>query len=120
MYHIVTEAKTVRSFQNLQSDLVRLANCYRIIEITDRLCPENEQHEDIFELLLSSLQTINQDREKNPAEITEYFTVRLLQILGYLQHGNGITGDDLKNFLENVMERSPKSDSLLTRLGKHL
>lgn len=116
-FDIVTESQTINSYSNLRSDLNKLAYAYRIIEIVDRLCPEKEIHRNVYHLLLNTLKIIDDKSLKNPREIAEQFLVEILWELGYLPKGNLISGDKLNNFLENIIERHLKSDSLLTKVS---
>lgn len=119
-FDLVTESQTIEPFSLLRSDLVRLAYSYRTIEIVDRLCPEREVHKDVYYLLLRTLAILNSCDLKNPQEMTEQFTLQILWNLGYLPKENVIGGNKLQSFLESIMERRLKSDSLLTKVSFRL
>lgn len=116
-FDIVTESQTIDSFSHLRSDLERLAYSYRVIEIIDRLCPEREIHKNIYYLLLQTLRSLNDKRMDSAQDIVEQFTLQILWNLGYLPADFVISGNKLNSFLENVMERHLKSDSLLTKVS---
>ena len=114
---IVTEAETHKTYSYLRTQLQRVAYAYKIVELVDRLCAEGEVHSAIFHLLVAVLSKLNDKQVKNFEAVTEKFAVQLLWELGYLPKENVITGTALTRFLETVMERSLKSDNLLTRLS---
>ena len=116
-FDLVIEAETLISFPVFTSDLIRLAYGYRIIEIIDKLCPEGEEHNNIYNLLLSVLHKLN-NRNLSPdiSVITTKFIHQLLWELGYLGRGEILQNIDLEKYLEEVIERSLKSTALLTKL----
>lgn len=114
---IVTEAQTLRSFPNIRKHLPRLALAYQVAEEIDRLCPERETYQSIYLLLLWILKHFDvEERLENPIGLVDYFTRFLLVDLGFLPRDNKLTGDKLNVFLEQVMERKLKSNSLLIKL----
>lgn len=114
-FDIVTEADTLENFPFLRDSLEIVAYGYRIIEEINILCPEREEHFDIFNLLLGTLKSM--DRHRGDVRVqTDRFTRELLWRLGYLPRNNIMEGEQLKIFLENIIERKLKSDSLLTRI----
>lgn len=113
---IVTEAYTLQAFPNLRKNLEKVAYAYEIAEIIDRLCAERQEHRNIFALLLSVLRKIDTNSEGNIKSIINEFILQTLWDLGYLVKGKILIGTDLQNFLEEVMEKSLKSNVLLTKL----
>lgn len=113
---IVTEAYTLQTFPNLRKNLGKVAYAYSIVEIIDRLCAERQEHRNIFDLVLSTLQKIDTNSDGNIKSIIDDFILQTLWDLGYLVKGKIIAGDDLQSFLEEVMEKSLKSNSLLAKI----
>lgn len=114
--HYITEAETIQSFSYLRTNLSRIAYAYKIVELVDKVVAEGEAHPHVFNLLVVFLGKLNDDTVQNFKEVSEEFTLRFLWELGYLPKENVISGTVLSRFLETVMERSLKSDYLLTRL----
>lgn len=113
---IVTEAYTLESFPNLRKHLEKVAYAYSIIEVLDRLCAERQEHKTIYGLLLETLRKIDNVADGNIKPIIDDFMLKTLWELGYLVHGKVLAGTDLKRFLEEVMEKNLKSDSLLQKV----
>lgn len=63
----------------IETDLERLAYASFITELTAEITPEREPNEDIYEVLLASLQAIN---HRNPRLIALSFAVKLLALCG--------------------------------------
>lgn len=113
---IVTEAYTIETFPYLRKNLEKVAYTYSIIEVLDRLCAERQEHKNIFELLLITLRKINEDRATDVKKIVDEFILSTLWNLGFLIRGKVLIGVDLQRFLEEVMEKSLKSEVLLTKV----
>lgn len=113
---IVTEAYTLESFPNLRKHLEKVAYTYSIAEVLDRLCAERQEHKNIFESLLVTLQKIDKDGETKIKKIVDEFILKTLWDLGFLVRGKILEGTDLQRFLEEVMEKNLKSDSLLSKI----
>lgn len=113
---IVTEAYTLQTFPNLRKNLEKVAYAYNIVEIIDRLCAERQEHRNIFDLVLSTLHKIDTNSDGNIKSIIDDFIRETLWDLGYLVKGKIIAGTDLQRFLEEVMEKSLKSNSLLNKV----
>lgn len=114
---IVTEASTIQSFPILRKDLEKVAYAYNIVEILDRLCAERQEHRSIFDLVLCTLHKIDTESNGNIKYIADGFIREILWDLGYLVKGKIITGTELQDFLEDVMEKSLKSNVLLTKIS---
>lgn len=113
---IVTEAYTLETFTNLRKYLEKIAYTYSLAEVLDRLCAERQEHKEIFDSLLITLRKIDKDGETDIKKIVDEFVLQTLWNLGFLVRGKILAGVDLQRFLEEVMEKSLKSDSLLTKL----
>lgn len=116
-FDILLEAETVASYPLLSSDLTRLAHGYRIIEVLDKLYPEGEVHFNVYSYLLSTLSELNDiGIITDISLITSNFIHKLLWESGYLAHDKTLSSEDLEGYLEEIIERSLKSSTLLTKL----
>lgn len=113
---IITEAYTLETFPNLRKQLEKLAYAYNIAEVLDRLCAERQEHINIYEILIIALKKIDTESAGNIKPIIDEFILETLWDLGFLVRGKTLTGADLHRFLEEVMEKSLKSDSLLHKI----
>lgn len=113
---IVTEAYTLEAFSNLRKNLEKVAFTYGVVEVIDRLCAERQEHVMIYDLLVSTLKKINACNNDSLKSINDEYILKALWDLGYLVHGKQLAGIQLQNFLEEVMEKSLKSNSLMAKI----
>lgn len=113
---IVTEAYTLETFPNLRRNLKKIAFAYGAVEIIDRLCAERQEHIIIYDLLLATLKKIDTNIDGNIKIIIDEYILKALLNLGYITPGKKLAGSQLQNFLEEVMEKSLKSNSLLNKV----
>lgn len=113
---IITEAYTLESFPNLRKNLEKVAYAYSIAEILDRLCAERQEHANIYVFLLETLRKIDAEKTGNVKAILTDFIQKILHYLGYLVKNKILLPDELKTYLEEVMEKTLKSDSLLSKI----
>lgn len=114
-FDIVTEAETIASHRTLVNNMKNLAYGYRILELVDSLSAENQPNEYIFNLLIITLYKLD-TKNDDPKSVMEHFAREILHQAGFLSPDKQLSGDDLEQYLEQILERQLKSDSLLTRL----
>lgn len=115
-FDLITEAATIRSFQYLKSDLYRLASSYQVVEVIDRICPENESHEDIFMILLQFLTDLEKYPPEEISERSDKICSEILWVSGYLPRGQYMTSVNLRRYLEHIFENKMKSYSLQRKI----
>lgn len=115
-YDYITEAQSHRSYRKLKKNLTRIIFAYQVLEIVNLLCPEKEQHQEVYRLLVNVMEKLDVSDE-DPELILENFTVCILQNLGYLSTEKTLSSIQIKNFLRDTVERSLKSEELLTHLS---
>lgn len=113
---IAAEVEIQELFPAIRSSLKKIAYTYELVEIIDRLCPEQQEHKKIFDLSLWVLKTVEKGECGNLAELVENFTHQLLWELGYLPYNQVLSGDNLNIFVENIIERSLKSRRLINKI----
>lgn len=58
-YPILTEAAANETFSELKEDLQKIGYAYHICELVDGLCPENQEHRNIYNLLKVTLGSLS-------------------------------------------------------------
>jgi DNA repair protein RecO len=87
-FYILQEVKVLSAFLTLGTQLPIFKYGYYVLELVDKLTQPEEQHEDVYRLLVEILQILN----INPRKIfIRAFEVKLLNRLGFLT----VTGMDL-------------------------
>lgn len=115
-FDIITDASTIEAFSNLKSELIKVAYAYRIVEEVDKLCPDNQQNEEIYQLIVDTLCKLDKCRTIELNLLLQDFSLRALWELGYLPVNKVLQGSVLTKFIENIIERSLKSNTLLTKI----
>lgn len=93
-----TELLSDRSF--LKHDLQSLRIAFHLVELVEKLLPEHEPQEEIFDLLDRALSSISPELWANEAGLAQVFEGRLLVMLGY-----GLVGsyDDAEQTIEELL-----------------
>lgn len=118
MMDIITEAEMVESFDTVRTDLTRVGIAYYLCELTDVLLPENQEHQDVFALLVDSLGEIPRYTSEQLPIFAGRVSFALLTTLGFLAKGKEPLGTELIAFIERIAEKrlkTPKFYRLLTR-----
>ena len=78
---LITEAETINSFSKLRQNLNRVRIAYLFSELVNELTAENQEHREVYDLLLANLNQL--DQSVAPKDLIENFEKNLLQILGF-------------------------------------
>ncbi|OGG03342.1 DNA repair protein RecO [Candidatus Gottesmanbacteria bacterium RBG_16_37_8] len=116
-FDILTDVEAIDNFSFLKTHLSRIAVSFKMIELVNRLIPEREEHTQIFGRLLSDFHLLNKHIKLDETKITDDFANYLLWQSGYLPQDQRLAGIKLERFLEDVCERTIKSNILLTKLS---
>lgn len=117
-FDLLSEAETIHSFQTLRKNLLTVAYAYKICELTDKLTAEKQEHEDLYNLLVNTLQKLNSNSSFS-SEFVENFEMNLLKILGFWSKNRPFENIDLEKFIENIIEQELKSKNFLQKLHKN-
>jgi len=115
-YDIVTDVEPIDNFGILKTHLSRVAGAFKISELTNRLLPESQSHEVIFDKVLNLFLILNQVEDQDEEKIINGFGNFLLQELGFIPQSLTLTGKDIDRTLEEVMEKKIKTNLLLAKL----
>lgn len=76
----LSEAESIETFNKLKENLTLSTTAFHVIELVDRLTPEEQKNPMLYELVVKILQIL----EKNPRQIfVRAFEVKLLSLLGF-------------------------------------
>lgn len=78
---LIIEAETLTHFKSLGGNLNRVRVAYLIAELIDQLTAEEQEQEEVFDLLLESLDTLNSSSA--PKNFIPQFEASLLELLGF-------------------------------------
>ena len=108
-FDIITGAETINSFSYLHNNLTSLSASFYLSELIDKLIPEPEKDNKIWNLVLSSFQEINQ-KNSNFKIIVNNFENKLLEFLGY-----GNKQNNSLNFIQSILNRKINSKHFLQK-----
>lgn len=101
---IVTGAETIERFPRLHRQLSYLASAYYLSEVIDKSIIGPEKDSQIWQLILTSFQKLNQ-KKAEPKIIIDNFERQLLGLLGYGQEEQSITSLINSLFREKIHSR---------------
>lgn len=116
-FYILREAQAINSFSFLKTKLPRVIHAYKIVEVVDKFCPENQKNKTLFNLLLEGLENLNNPRVNEFKPLVEDFINRLLCQLGFLTAEKKLSGFTLEKYIEQILERKLKVNNLLTKIS---
>jgi hypothetical protein len=98
--YTLTEAEAIETFQTLKSNLTLSTVGFHVIEMVDRLIPENQKNISLYNLVVGVLEVL----EKNPRQIfIRAFEVKILSLLGFWGVGEvSEVNSDTKSILEKL------------------
>lgn len=100
---ILTEAESLETFPKIKANLTLTTYASHIIEIANRLLPEEQANPAAYNLLITSLGLL----ETNPRQIfIRAYEVKLLTVLGYWGLEQIGVDKDVKDILKNLQTKS--------------
>jgi DNA repair protein RecO (recombination protein O) len=107
---IITEAETIKNFANLRLNLNRVRIAYLMVELIDQLSAEEQEHQEIFTLLLNSLSTLNSQSASKDFILT--FEKELLSLLGFGLPKPPVTRQRMELHITSIIEKPLNSKKL--------
>lgn len=109
---LLTEVETINGFGEIRGNLKKASVAYFMLEVTEKITREGENHPEIFDLLLEYLGKL--EEASILRKLRNEFTQKALISLGFWPEGKRMDNPDY--ILENVAERRIAS----IRVGKKL
>jgi DNA repair protein RecO (recombination protein O) len=107
---IVTEVTTIKTYRTGLSSWVRMRAAYLVVEILDKLIPEQVEHRDIYSTLHETLEAIENTPEEKLDAVLLSFCNGVLIMLGFLSFEKQCpTLLSAIAFIERVAERKIKT-----------
>lgn len=112
---LVTEAQTINLFKSLRKNLIKVGIAYYLCELVDKLTPDNQPHEAVFELLKETFKKIGLKENKI---LVREFEEELLHELGFgVPEVLRQTQGSLKTYIESIIEKKLNSPKILKQLN---
>lgn len=110
-WDVISQVQLVNSFADAKKDLARVTQVHQLLEIIDALTAEHQEHEEVYSLLVGTLQQLNEAGSKRGVLVANIKNI--LRFLGF-----GLPQSDselaLKAHLENIIERELRSKKMLS------
>ncbi len=96
----LSEAESIETFAKLKANLTLSTTAFHVIELVDKLTPEEQKNSNLYNLVVATLQIL----EKNPRQIfIRAFEVKILTMLGFWsQDAIQDISDDDRGILEQL------------------
>ncbi len=112
---LVTEAQVINLFKSLRKNLIKVGIAYYLCELVDKLTPDNQPHEAVFELLKETFKKIGLKENKI---LVREFEEKLLNELGFgVPEVLRQTQGSLKAYVESIIEKELNSPKILKQLN---
>ena len=99
---VLSEAESIDTFQNIKSDLALSTYGSHIIEIAERLLPEEQPNPHAYHLLVSVLTLLN----TNPRQLwIRSFEVKLMTTLGFWSLDQIQADESVKKILDDLQKK---------------
>ncbi len=113
---ILTEVEEKNNFAIWRTDLMYIAVAYHLAEVVERLTPEQEEHKEIFALLLDAYDNLEKLDYWAIFPFVQSFKVRVLEELGFLERDKPIP-KNLDLYIEDLINGKLKTRSFMAKLN---
>lgn len=105
-FDTLTEAAVINTFPNIRKNLDLVGLSFHVCEIVDGLCPENQPHEKIYDLIIEIFKQLDYG-------LIQTFEKNVLQELGYLPRQYADINTTM--FIEKILERRLKTRRIISK-----
>lgn len=111
---IVSEAEVINPFKSWRKDLKKIGLAFYFCELVDKLTPEAQANQVVFELLREYLEKISHENESG---LARSFEEKLLEELGFgVPEALKKSPGSLKSYIESIIEKKINSPKILRDL----
>ena len=112
---IVISATCQKSYKNLHQDLVKMGIAFYASELMMKMTADENPNEQAFNLIKDFLEKVDKEQVEKYILIDE-FALSLAVCLGFGTPKKVESHFDVRSFMEDLMERNLKSETLLNQL----
>lgn len=112
----IAEVEVKHSFPDWRKDLLRVGIAYHLSEVTNRLTPEEQEHKEVFALLLKAFSGLDKLDFWAIYPFVQTFKVKLLEELGFLERGKPVP-KNLDIYIEDLINGQLKTKKFLQSLS---
>lgn len=108
---ILTDVEVIDTYQLVKKDTRTIGFAFLICELIEKLCPVGQAHQDIFNLIDSTLTTLEADAVE---ERIMHFETQMLTSLGFWDGKRSfVDSNDIEQYIEGITERKIKTRKYL-------
>lgn len=112
---IVTEVESKDTFLNWRKDLTKVAVCFHLCEIVNRLSAERQENPELFQLIYKSLKILERLEYWDMHNFVQNFKISVLEDLGFLEIGKSAP-KNLDIYIESLINSSLRTKKFLNRI----
>lgn len=113
---IVTDVEVKNNFSAFRKDLTKVGVAYHLVEVVSRLTAEHQEHREIFDLLIDSLNRLHETDYWKLHSLIQSFKVQVLEELGFLERGKPIP-KNLDFYIEDLINGELRTKKFLAKLS---
>ncbi len=113
---VVIAASAKTNFKNLKNDLIKMGSAFYASELMLKMTADENPNQPAFELMLDFLEKLNNTNSIEHYQIIDEFALDLSSVLGFGRPQKIKSHLDVRSFIEQLIERNIKSESLLTSI----
>ncbi|OGH18845.1 MAG: DNA repair protein RecO [Candidatus Levybacteria bacterium RIFCSPHIGHO2_12_FULL_38_12] len=112
---VLTEAQSLNTYSDIKRSLSRIGYAYHLCELVDSLCPENQENEYVYALLLDMLDKLS--KEEYVSLLVKKFEIELLTALGFYSPQFAAQHFDSSLFIEDILEKRLKAIKIIPQFS---
>ena len=109
-------AQAIMQYINLKTDLVKMINAFYASELMLKMTADEHPNESAFELLVAFFSELESSQVQNSFSLVDEFALNLAKTLGFGNPKKVDSHVDVRSFIENLIERNLKTESLLNQV----
>ncbi len=113
----VISAQCKKNYRSFRDDLVKTGSAFYAGELMMKMTADEHPNEPAFNLMVEFLEKLDEVELIGHYSLIDKFALDLAEILGFGRPQIIRSHADVRNFIENLIERSLKSESLLKQLA---
>ena len=114
---ILTQAQFLSGYQKARQNLIRITQLHQVLEIIDLLTVENEPAPEVYQVLISTLEALEQPQAQKKLLLRRI--TKILRLMGFT-HDKPFTESGLKHYIEELANRKLRSKDYLSPQTKKI
>ncbi|MBX4191854.1 MAG: DNA repair protein RecO [Candidatus Doudnabacteria bacterium] len=113
---VVTSAVVERSYKQLRNDLIKLGSAFYAAELILKMTADEQPNQQVFDHMVEFLSELNDTVSIEHYKIIDDFALNISEALGFGRPKQIESHMDVRSFIEQLIERNLKSETLLNQI----